>query len=56
MKKLTIDGLKMMAPHKIFAQGTAKDEPNGLFISDTGCSLRWIAICGANFNEEERNG
>ena len=38
--------LSTMPPETIFATGTAKDEPDGLFMARTGRLLRWLAVRG----------
>ena len=43
---LTLNQLKDMPKHTIFATGTANDEPNGLFMANTNRQLRWVAIKG----------
>lgn len=44
---LTINDLMRFQPRTIFATGTAKDEPGGLFMAGTGKELRWVAVRGA---------
>lgn len=43
---LTLQELKDMEPHKIFATGIAIDAPGGLFMASTGKELRWVAVRG----------
>lgn len=43
---LTLEMLKEMPEDTIIATGTALDEPNGLFMANTGKMLRWVAVRG----------
>lgn len=43
---LTLEKLKEMEPDTIFADGIAKDDVNGINMTNSGCKLRWIAVRG----------
>lgn len=43
---LTIQKLKDMEPHTIFASGTVVDGPEGVNMSNSGSMLRWVACRG----------
>lgn len=43
---LTLEQLKAMPPHTIFATGIAIDNEDGLFMANTGEELRWVAVRG----------
>ena len=43
---LTIDMLKVMPPHTVFATGTAFDNPEGINMTGSGAGLRWVAVRG----------
>lgn len=43
---LTLEKLKELPKHEIFAAGTANDDPNGLFMANTNRELRWVAVTG----------
>lgn len=43
---LTLEKLKSMTPDTIFAEGTANDDPEGLFMANTNRRLRWVAVRG----------
>lgn len=43
---LTLEKLKQMEPHTMFASGTRTDSPEGLFMMNTGKVLRWVAVSG----------
>jgi len=43
---LTLEKLKGIQKHAIFATGTAMDNELGLFMANTGKELRWVAVTG----------
>jgi len=43
---LTLNQLKAMPPHTVFATGFLLDTPEGLFMASTERMLRWVAIRG----------
>ena len=43
---LTLDQLKAMPEHTMFATGEMMDEPSGLFMARSGKLLRWVACRG----------
>ena len=43
---LTVEKLKEIPKHSIFATGTAMDNALGLFMANTGRELRWVAVAG----------
>lgn len=43
---LTLQSLKDMPQHSIFATGIAEDNEEGLFLMGTGKPLRWVAVRG----------
>lgn len=43
---LTQKMLEQMPFDTVFATGLATDEPNGLFLANTGKQLRWVAVRG----------
>ena len=43
---LDLQILKAMPPGTAFATGTALDNPDGLYMANTGKELRWVAIRG----------
>lgn len=43
---LTLEMLKNMEEGTIFAEGTANDDPNGLFMANTNRALKWVAVRG----------
>jgi len=45
---LTLEKLKEIDEHTIFATGTAIDNELGLFMANTGKELRWVAVKGGN--------
>lgn len=47
-EKLTLEKLKAMQPGEIFAQGTVKNSPDGIYMTsiDKGRSLLWVAKRG----------
>ena len=45
-KEITLQMLKDMPPHKMFAWGNLFDSPNNINISNTGKELGWCAIRG----------
>ena len=47
---LTLGKLKVMTPNTLFAEGTANDDPNGLFMANTNRLLRWVAVRGEIHN------
>ena len=44
--KLTLQALKDMPPKTIFDTGIMLDEESGLFMTGSGCWLRWVACRG----------
>ena len=46
MLKLTVEDLVKLPKHEIFASGTALDNEQGLFITNSGKELRWVAVTG----------
>lgn len=46
MDQLTLQMLKDMTPHTIFATGVAHDEAHALNMTGSGKALRWIAVRG----------
>lgn len=45
MKILTLQQLKEM-PQGIFAQGEATDNPDGINMTNTGKTIKWVAVRG----------
>ena len=43
---LTLQKLKNMEPHELFATGTTIDDPTGINISNSGQLLIWVAVRG----------
>jgi len=43
---LRIEDLAKLPKHEIFASGTALDNEQGLFITNSGKELRWVAVTG----------
>jgi hypothetical protein len=43
---LTLEKLKEIKKHSIFATGTAIDNELGLFMTGSGRELRWVAVTG----------
>ncbi len=43
---LTLEKLKELPKHTIFATGTFMDNDLGLFMANTGKELRWVAVTG----------
>lgn len=44
---LTLELLKEMAPHKVFATGLATDKEGSLFMTGSGEQLMWVAERGS---------
>lgn len=45
-KLLTIEVLDFLEPHQIFATGHAPDSPEGINMSNSGKTLKWVAVRG----------
>lgn len=43
---LTLQQLKKMKPDTIFATGTVEDSPEGVNMTGSGKTLRWVAVRG----------
>ena len=43
---LRIEDIVKLPKHEIFASGTALDNEQGLFMSNSGKELRWVAVMG----------
>lgn len=43
---LTVDMLKQMPPHHVFAHGTVPDNHLGINMSGSSQQLRWVAVRG----------
>jgi len=46
MNKLTLKEFNKIKPEEIFARGIIENSPKGLFMTNNGGMLRWIAIKG----------
>ena len=46
MKLLTLEDLKSMQPATIFAKGESADSPEGINMTNSGKTLRWVAVRG----------
>jgi hypothetical protein len=47
---MLLKDLEQMPAGTIFATGLALDNEDGLFISNTGKELRWVAVVGGNID------
>ena len=47
---LTLQALKDMEPHKIFATGLTIDNPSGVNMSNSDRVLRWVARRGGTYD------
>jgi len=47
---LTLEQLKAMPEHTVFATGIAKDVEDGLFMTGSGKDLRWVAVRGGIYD------